>query len=82
MVQWLGVGLPMQGTQVGSLVWEDPTYSRATKPVSPRAHAPPREATAMRCLCTTTREEAHSMQLENSSCSNEDPAQPKLNQKF
>ena len=33
VVQWLRIHLPMQGTQVRSLVWEDPTCRRATKPV-------------------------------------------------
>ena len=33
VVQWLGIRLPMQGTRVQSLVWEDPTCHRATKPV-------------------------------------------------
>ncbi|KAJ8783600.1 hypothetical protein J1605_008643 [Eschrichtius robustus] len=33
VVQWLRIRLPMQGTQVRSLVREDPTYRRATKPV-------------------------------------------------
>ena len=32
VVQWLGVQLPMQGTQVPSLVQDDPTGPRATKP--------------------------------------------------
>ena len=32
MVQWLRIHLPMQGTQVRSLVWEDPTTRRAIKP--------------------------------------------------
>ena len=31
MVQWLGICLPMQGTRVGALVWEDPTCRGATK---------------------------------------------------
>ena len=31
---WLGVCLPMQGTRVRALVWEDPTCRGATKPVS------------------------------------------------
>ena len=31
-VQWLRIPLPMQGTQVPSLVWEDLTCRRATKP--------------------------------------------------
>ena len=33
VVQWLRIHLPMQGTRVLSLVWEDPTYRGATKPV-------------------------------------------------
>ena len=34
VVQWLRICLPMQGTRVRALVWEDPTCRRATKPVS------------------------------------------------
>ena len=34
VVQWLRIHLPMQGTRVRSLVWEDPTCRGATKPVS------------------------------------------------
>ena len=34
MVQWLRICLLTQGTQVLSLVWEDPTYQGATDPVS------------------------------------------------
>ena len=33
MAQWLRIRLPMQGTQVRSLVQEDPTCCGATKPV-------------------------------------------------
>ena len=33
VVQWLRICLPMQGTQVQSLVWEDPSCRGATKPV-------------------------------------------------
>ena len=33
VVQWLGIRLPMQGTQIRSLVREDPTCRGATKPV-------------------------------------------------
>uniref|UniRef100_A0A8C0CCV2 EMAP like 1 n=1 Tax=Balaenoptera musculus TaxID=9771 RepID=A0A8C0CCV2_BALMU len=33
VVQWLRICLPMQGTRVRSLVWEDPTCCGATKPV-------------------------------------------------
>ena len=43
VVQWLGICLPMQGMQVRSLVWEDPTCLRAAKPSCPRACAPQQE---------------------------------------
>ena len=33
VVQWLRICLPMRGTRVWSLVWEDPTCCSATKPV-------------------------------------------------
>ena len=33
VVQWLRIHLPMQGTRVQSLVQEDPTCRRATKPM-------------------------------------------------
>ena len=33
VVQWLRICLPMQGTWVRALVWEDPTCRGATKPV-------------------------------------------------
>ena len=33
VAQWLRIRLLMQGTQVGALVWEDPTCRGATKPV-------------------------------------------------
>ena len=34
VAQWLRICLPMQGTQVRALVWEDPTCLGATGPVS------------------------------------------------
>ena len=34
VAQWLRICLPMQGTRVRALVWEDPTCRRATRPVS------------------------------------------------
>ena len=34
VVQWLRICLPMQGTQVRALVWEDPICRGATRPVS------------------------------------------------
>ena len=33
VAQWLGVCLPMQGTRVRALVWEDPTCRGAAEPV-------------------------------------------------
>ena len=33
VVQWLGVCLPIQGTRVRALVWEDPTCHGAAKPM-------------------------------------------------
>ena len=33
VAQWIGIRLPMQGTRVQSLVWEDPTWYRAIKPM-------------------------------------------------
>ena len=33
VAQWLRICLPMQGTWVRALVWEDPTWHRATKPL-------------------------------------------------
>ena len=33
MAQWIGICLPVQGTQVQSLVWEGSTCCRVTKPV-------------------------------------------------
>ena len=33
VAQWLRICLPIQGTRVRSLVWEDPTCHIATKPM-------------------------------------------------
>ena len=34
VAQWLRICLPMQGTRVRALVWEDPASRGATRPVS------------------------------------------------
>ena len=34
VAQWLRICLPMHGTRVRALVWEDPTCRGATRPVS------------------------------------------------
>ena len=64
VVHWLGIHLPMQGTWVRFLFWEDSTYHRATKPacanysahtLEPRCSVK-REVTTVRSSCTGTRE--------------------------
>ena len=79
VVQWLRIHLPMQGTRVRSLIWEDPTCRGTTKPVRHNywAHVPQllkpvrlepcsttREATTMRSPRTATKSSPHSLQLE------------------
>ena len=48
VVEWIRIHLPMQGTQVRFLVWEDPPCRTAPapqllKPTHPRACAPQQE---------------------------------------
>ena len=87
VAQRLRVCLPMQGTRVRALVWEDPTCRRATKPVShdywacaSGACAPQRErplqweARAPRWRVAPTRRN-----WRKPSHRNEDPTQPKTN---
>ena len=79
VAQWLRICLPMQGTWVQALVWEDPTCRGATKPLrhkywactlEPASHnywspcSATREATAMRSLHTATKSSPRSPQLE------------------
>ena len=72
VVQWLGLCLPLQETQVWSLVQEDSTCHRVTGPMHHNrwACAPQspcsatREATLTRSLCNATREWSHLLQLE------------------
>ena len=87
MAQWLRICLPMQGTRVWALVWEDPTCCGATQPrattteaCTPRARAPQQEK--------PPQWEAHAPQWRVTPahrnerkpvCSNEDPTQPKIN---
>ena len=58
-VQWLRIRLPMWGTWVQSLVWEDSTCYRTTKACSTT-----REATTVKSLCAATKTQ-HSQQLIN-----------------
>ena len=87
VAQWFRVCLPMQGTWVRALVWEDPTCHGATKPVSHNYWACASGA------CAPKRErprqwEAHTPQWRvapicrnwrKPSHRNEDPTQPKIN---
>ena len=92
LVQWLKIHLPMQGTQVGSLVQEDPTRSEAPKPVSRkywaeapqllkpahlRVHAPQQEKPAREAHAPKLKSSPYSPQLGKSICLNKDSAQPK-----
>ena len=69
MVQLLRIHLLMQGTGVQSLVWEDPTQHRATKPMSHNFWA--RECLEPRSANTEKPPpwEAHTPQLESGPCS-------------
>ena len=107
VVQWLRTHLPMQGTWVQALVWEDPTCCGATKPMRHSYWACALEPTSHSCwahalhLLKSTRLEPvlcnkrshhnekpmqcnkewppHAATRERPVCSNEDPAQPKIN---
>ena len=64
LVQWIRIRLPMQRTQVHSLVREDSTCREATKPVCcsywpARSCFLMREAAAMRSPCAATGENPH-----------------------
>ena len=87
VAQWLRVCLPMQGTRVRALVWEDPTCRGAAGPVShdcwacasgacaPQQERPRRwEARAPRWRVVPT---CHNWR--KPSHRNEDPTQPKIN---
>ena len=67
VAQWLRIHLPMQGTQVRSLVWEDPTCRGATKPVrhnywacalGPASHNYWARTSQLLSLCAATTEAA------------------------
>ena len=78
VAHWKRIHLPMQKTRVQSLVWEDPTSCRTTKPVchdywacAPELGAVAREAPKKRSLHSATEWGPHSLQLKKSLCSNE-----------
>ena len=67
VVQWLRIRLPMQGTQVRSLVREDPTCCRATKPqlLSLRSRAREPQLLSLHAATTEARmRRAHAPQQE------------------
>ena len=71
VAQWLRVCLPMQGTRVRALVWEDPTCRWATRPVrhnnwacASGACAPWQEAATVRGPHTAMKSGPRSPQLE------------------
>ena len=87
VAQWLRICLPIQGTRVRALVWEDPTCRGATGPVShsywawasgacaPQQERPRQwEACAPRWRVAPTRRN-----WRKPSHRNEDPTQPKIN---
>ena len=87
VAQWLRVCLPMQGTWVRALVWEDPTCRRATGPVSHNCWASASGA------CAPQQERPRQWEVRTPrwrvaparrnwrkpSHRNEDPTQPKIN---
>ena len=71
VAQWLRICLPMQGTRVRALVWEDPTCRGAAGPVSHNywacasgACAPQREAAIVRGPRTTMKSGPRLLQVE------------------
>ena len=92
VTQWWRIYLPVQENMSSSLVWEDPTCCGATKPTSCNSWAQVlqllKSSLAERALqqekplqwearAPQLESSPHSMQLEKSPCSNENPAQPK-----
>ena len=85
VVQWLKICLPIQGTWVRSLVWEDLTCLRPARTMrhnywSPGVQSlcsPPRETTATRSPCTIPKSSPAPCNSRVPMCSNEDPVHPK-----
>ena len=97
VAQWVRICLPMLGTRVWSLIWEDSTRRGTTKPrhCNYSAHVLPllkpaytyslcstaRETTAVRCCAPQLESRSRSPQQLESPRSNKDPAKPKVNWK-
>ena len=54
LAQWLSIRLPMQGTQVRALVWEDPTCHGARAPQLLSLHSRVHELQLLSPHATTT----------------------------
>ena len=78
VAQWLRIRLPMQGTQVHSLVREDPTGCGATKPMCHNYWSP---SAAMRNLCNATKSSPRSLQLEKAGAQQRRPNAAKKKKK-
>ena len=79
VVQWLRICLPMQGTRVRALVWEDPMCRGATRPMSHNYWACASGACAPQQERPAHRDEEWSPRpatREKPSHRNEDPTQP------
>ena len=89
MVQWLRIHLPVQGTWVRSLVWEDPTCHGPTKAM--RHNSGAHELQLLKPVCLEpvfhNRRSHHNEKpvyrpfhhnRRKPECSNEDPAQPTI----
>ena len=84
VARWLRICLPMQGTRVRALVWEDPTCRGASGPVSHSywacasgACAPQQEAATVRGLCTAMKSGPCLPQLEKALTQKRRPNTPK-----
>ena len=79
VAQWLGVRLPVQGTRVRALAWEDSTCRRATEPVlcnKPRQWGPRTAANSSSCLPQL--EKAHEQQQRPNTAKNKNKLINKL----
>ena len=88
MVQWLSVRLPTQATRFRSLIWEDPTCRRATRPVCHNYWRPCSLHPVLHNKRSHRNEKPENLKqrtaaachnLRKPTCSNEDPAHPIIN---
>ena len=77
VVQWLRIHLPVQETQLWSLVLEDSTYGEAAKPASPRASAPQEKPLKWEAYGLQLESNPHSLQLEKAHMQQWRPSAPK-----